>query len=73
MVMQKFHLPGGCAIGTRPVDLHIDGLKKWALSLLFKDGYIKAKVKGRLKGCEIKFKKNFCWSDGKYYYGSNFG
>ena len=50
-------LPGGCAIGTRPVDLHIEGLKKMGANITIKDGYVKAKVAGKLKGNEIKLKK----------------
>ena len=50
-------LPGGCAIGTRPVDLHIEGLKMMGANITIKDGYVKAKVIGKLKGTEIKFKK----------------
>ena len=50
-------LPGGCAIGTRPVDLHINGLEKMGAKFVVKDGYIKGEVKGRLKGCEITLKK----------------
>ena len=50
-------LPGGCAIGTRPVDFHINALKKMGAEFVVEDGYIKGKVKGRLKGCEITLKK----------------
>ena len=43
-------LPGGLpAIGTRPVDLHIEGLKKMGANITIKDGYVKAKVAGKLK------------------------
>ena len=50
-------LPGGCAIGTRPVDLHIEGLKKMGANITIQDGYVKAKVVGKLKGSEINLKK----------------
>ena len=50
-------LPGGCAIGTRPVDLHIEGLKKMGANITIHDGYVKAKVVGKLKGSEINLKK----------------
>ena len=50
-------LPGGCAIGTRPVDLHIEGLKKMGANITIKDGYVRARVTGKLKGSEINFKK----------------
>jgi len=45
-------LPGGCAIGTRPVDLHISGLQKLGANLKIEHGYIIAETK-RLKGTEI--------------------
>ena len=48
-------LPGGCAIGARPVDLHLFGLEKLGANIKLKDGYIKAQVSGRLKGAEIEF------------------
>jgi UDP-N-acetylglucosamine 1-carboxyvinyltransferase len=50
-------LPGGCAIGTRPVDIHIKALERMGAQFLVKDGYIKGRVNGKLKGCEIKFRK----------------
>ncbi|MBU2919187.1 MAG: UDP-N-acetylglucosamine 1-carboxyvinyltransferase [Psychrosphaera sp.] len=46
-------LPGGCAIGARPVDLHIDGLKKLGAKITVEAGYVNAKVEGRLKGNRI--------------------
>jgi len=49
-------LPGGCAIGTRPVDLHISGLQKLGASLKIEHGYIIAEGR-RLKGAEIEFEK----------------
>ncbi|MDQ1237603.1 MAG: UDP-N-acetylglucosamine 1-carboxyvinyltransferase [Wigglesworthia glossinidia] len=54
----KISLPGGCAIGSRPVDLHIDGLKKLGAKIYFKDGYVKANVKGRLHCAHIVMKKS---------------
>jgi UDP-N-acetylglucosamine 1-carboxyvinyltransferase len=47
-------LPGGCAIGARPVNLHIDGLEKLGADVNISHGYINAKS-GRLKGNEINF------------------
>ncbi len=47
-------LPGGCAIGSRPVNLHIEGLEKMGVKFLVEDGYVKGKVKGKLKGARIK-------------------
>lgn len=46
-------LPGGCAIGARPVDLHIDGLRQMGAHIVVENGYIKASVKGRLKGAHL--------------------
>ena len=48
----KVSLPGGCAIGSRPVNLHIDGLKAMGASIKVEDGYIFAKAK-KLKGARI--------------------
>jgi len=52
----KVSLPGGCAIGARPVDQHIKGLKAMAASIKIKSGYIQAETKpptDRLKGASI--------------------
>lgn len=46
-------LPGGCAIGARPVNLHIHGLEQMGADIRVEDGYIKARVNGRLKGAHI--------------------
>ncbi|MFC3909629.1 UDP-N-acetylglucosamine 1-carboxyvinyltransferase [Legionella dresdenensis] len=48
-------LPGGCAIGTRPVDLHLKALKAMGAEISVKNGYIKARSKGRLQGKLIVF------------------
>ena len=53
----KVSLPGGCAIGSRPVDLHLDALKKMGAKIKIKDGYIFASAKKGLRGCRIKFPK----------------
>jgi len=45
-------LPGGCAIGSRPVDLHIRGLQAMGADVVVENGYIKAKAK-RLKGAKL--------------------
>lgn len=45
-------LPGGCAIGARPVNLHIDGLRKMGANIVVENGYIKARAE-RLKGAHI--------------------
>jgi UDP-N-acetylglucosamine 1-carboxyvinyltransferase len=49
----RVSLPGGCAIGTRPVDLHIKGMEALGAEVTVEDGYIKACVNGRLRGAEI--------------------
>ena len=51
----KVSLPGGCAIGSRPVDLHLFVLKKLGAKIKIKNGYIIAKAKNGLKGATIKF------------------
>ena len=46
-------LPGGCAIGDRPVDLHVRGLQKLGAEFRIENGNIIGEVKGRLKGCRM--------------------
>ena len=53
----KVSLPGGCAIGSRPINFHLDALKKMGAKIKIKDGYIFASAKKGLKGCVIKFPK----------------
>ena len=48
-------LPGGCAIGSRPVNLHLDCMKKLGADVITQGGYIKAKADKGLKGSEILF------------------
>ena len=48
-------LPGGCAIGSRPVDLHIRGLEAMGAKITVDAGYIHARSNGRLKGAKILF------------------
>lgn len=50
-------LPGGCAIGSRPVDVHIEGLIKMGAEITVSDGYIHASVNGRLKGAQLHLGK----------------
>jgi len=50
-------LPGGCAIGARPVDLHITGLEQLGAEIKLEEGYVKASVEGRLKGAHIVMDK----------------
>ncbi len=54
----KVSLPGGCSIGTRPVDLHIQALERMGATINLINGYIEAKApKNGLQGTEIKFPK----------------
>lgn len=46
-------LPGGCAIGTRPVDQHLKGMQALGAEIRVENGYIKAKAKKRLQGATI--------------------
>ena len=48
-------LPGGCAIGSRPVNLHIDAMRALGAEVDIRDGNIEAKVNGRLRGAKIVF------------------
>ena len=50
----KVSLPGGCAIGTRPVDLHLFALKRLGAKIKIKDGYIIAEARKGLLGAKIK-------------------
>ena len=59
-LLAKFHqakvaLPGGCAIGSRPVNLHIDAMRTMGANISLEGGYINAKSDGRLKGNAINF------------------
>ncbi len=51
----KVSLPGGCAIGSRPVDLHIEALKKMGAKIKIDNGYILAEVAKKLKATNFKF------------------
>ena len=51
----ELSLPGGCAIGARPMDIHLSSLEKMGAKIEIKNGYIHANVDGRLKGAHIIF------------------
>tara|TARA_B100000579_G_scaffold246076_1_gene202049 strand:- start:407 stop:1663 length:1257 start_codon:yes stop_codon:yes gene_type:complete len=51
----KISLPGGCAIGTRPVNLHLFALKKLGAKIKIKNGYIIAEARNGLKGAKVNF------------------
>jgi UDP-N-acetylglucosamine 1-carboxyvinyltransferase len=52
----RVSLPGGCAIGARPIDLHIKGLERLGATIVQEHGYVEARAE-RLKGAEIAFDK----------------
>ena len=59
-LLARFHeaevaLPGGCAIGSRPVNLHLDCMRKLGADIDTSNGYIKASAKGGLIGADIEF------------------
>jgi len=53
----RVSLPGGCAIGARPIDLHIKGLERLGANITQEHGYVEATATDRLKGTEIVFDK----------------
>ena len=53
----KVSLPGGCAIGNRPVNLHLDGLERMGVTFKIEDGYVTGFIDGRLKGANINLNK----------------
>ncbi|MCA3575384.1 MAG: UDP-N-acetylglucosamine 1-carboxyvinyltransferase [Aestuariivirga sp.] len=53
----KVSLPGGCAIGTRPVDMHLMAMEKLGAEIVIENGYVIAKAKKGLKGAHISFDK----------------
>jgi UDP-N-acetylglucosamine 1-carboxyvinyltransferase len=58
--MARVAMPGGCAIGGRPIDLHLKGLEKMGATITQEHGYLEARVNpetGRLKGAHIVFDK----------------
>ena len=50
----KVSLPGGCAIGNRPIDLHLSGLERLGAEILLEGGYVQARAPQGLKGAEIR-------------------
>ena len=50
----KISLPGGCAIGTRPIDIHLNGLEKLGVKFSIENGFVSAEVKKNLTGAYIK-------------------
>ncbi len=66
----KISYPGGCAIGARPIDLHLKALKKLGIKIEEENGYIKC-FKENLKGADNKFRISKCRSNGKCYISSS--
>ena len=56
----KVSLPGGCAIGTRPVDIHLKALSKLGVKYKIVQGYVHASAPEGLIGNKIRFPKNIC-------------
>lgn len=53
----KVSMPGGCAIGSRPIDIHLSGLQQMGANIEVKDGYVYASVDGRLQGTHLVLDK----------------
>ncbi|QTS84124.1 UDP-N-acetylglucosamine 1-carboxyvinyltransferase [Coxiella endosymbiont of Amblyomma nuttalli] len=53
----KVSLPGGCAIGSRPVDVHIEGMRALGANVELVNGFIRANISGRLKGTSLNLGK----------------
>ena len=51
----ELSLPGGCAIGARPMDIHLSSLEQMGAKIEIKNGYVHADINGRLKGAHITF------------------
>ncbi|HEV2082568.1 MAG TPA: UDP-N-acetylglucosamine 1-carboxyvinyltransferase [Brevundimonas sp.] len=51
----RVSLPGGCTIGARPVDLHLDALSRLGAAIQLEEGYVSAVAPGGLRGAEIEF------------------
>lgn len=57
MGQAKVSLPGGCAIGTRPVDFHLDALRALGAQIEIEEGYVITQAKAGLRGAKISFPK----------------
>lgn len=51
----RVSLPGGCAIGARPIDFHMQGLGRLGVELTLEKGYVDGKIAGRLQGGDVNF------------------
>ena len=54
-------LPGGCAIGARPVDQHLKGFQALGAEIVLEDGYVRAACDGRLKGANVEMEMGHRW------------
>ena len=52
----ELSLPGGCAIGARPMDIHLSALEQMGVKIEIKQGYVYGDIEGRLKGAHIIFR-----------------
>lgn len=52
----ELSLPGGCAIGARPMDIHLSALEQMGVKIEIKQGYVHGDIEGRLKGAHIIFR-----------------
>ena len=52
----ELSLPGGCAIGTRPMDIHLAAMEEMGAKIDIRNGYVYGEVDGRLKGAHIVFR-----------------
>ena len=51
----RVSLPGGCAIGARPIDFHMQGLSRLGVELSLEQGYVEGSVNGRMRGATVYF------------------
>ncbi len=51
----KVSMPGGCAIGERPINFHITGFERFGVTCVLEQGYVEARIEGRLKGGSVYF------------------
>ena len=58
----KVSLPGGCAIGTRPIDIHLKALSKLGVKYKIIQGYVHATAPKRINRFKNSFPKNICRS-----------
>ncbi len=63
-------LPGGCAIGSRPIDQHLKGFEAMGASVKVGNGFIEAEVKDRLKGAKVYLGFSKRWCNGEHNDGS---